>query len=242
MGEATLCALSGDRRARWLVVQDRATARANRRAAKGLPRRLASRLRHAPIAAGSMVVRQRSHAGAAAIALAVYESARAVREQASRRARLARAAAVAARAAAARSEARASERAARARDPRLSDRAVSSARAACARQVADSDPYLFGFGMQDVVGAAEGLIAARAELARRLVGSAQDVFDRRKLQPLVRAVADGNRELARLARADGGGDHAAAVRIVARFDARTESERTLARRLDLGECLVRPAR
>jgi hypothetical protein len=239
MGEATLCAVRGDR---WLVVQDAASARATRRAARGLPHPLASRLRHAQTEAGSLVVRLRSRARAVAIALAVYASARAVRDRAAKRMELARAAAAAAHAMAARSEARARERASRMRDPRLSGPALSVARAACARQVADSDPYVFGFGMQDVIGAVEGLIAARAALVRQLTGAAQDVIDRRKLQPLLRAVADGNRELGLLAAADAAGDPAAAAELVARFDAHTEQEQTLARRLDLGDCLVRPAR
>jgi hypothetical protein len=127
-------------------------------------------------------------------------------------------------------------------DPDLSAPALAAARSACADQVAASDPYLFGFGMQDVVGGAEGLIAARIALARRLAGAAGDVHDRRKLQPLVRAVRAGNRELARLAAAAAAGDDAATAAVLARLDARTEPERALARGLDLGDCLVRPAR
>jgi hypothetical protein len=220
MGEATLCSLSGDRRARWLVVQDAARVR-----------------------------RVRSRARAVALAIEIYSSARAARAEAARRARRARAAADAERAAAALAErrareraARSSERAARMRDPHLSEPALAGARAACERQVADSDPYMFGFGMQDVVGGAEGLIAARAALARGLMGAAQDGVDRRKLRPLVLAVAAGNRELARLAAADAADDHAAAARVLASLDARTAPERALARRLELGDCLVRPAR
>lgn len=242
MGEATLCRLRADRRARWLVLQDAKSARVSWRGAKGLARALASRLRDAEAKAGSLIVRVRSRAHAEAVVLAVYASARAAREKASRRARRARAAAAAARAATARRQERERVRAARMRDPGLTEPAVASARAACALQVEDSDPYLFGFGMQDALGAAEGLIAARAALTRRLIGSAQDGFDRRRLQPLVRAVAEGNRELARMAAAEAAGDYRAAARLVARFDARTEPERALARRLDLGECLVRPAR
>jgi hypothetical protein len=226
MGEATLCALSGDRRARWLVVRDAASARASRGGANGVRR----------------VVRLRSRARAVELALAVYASARAARHTAWRRARRARAAAAAERAAAGEHEARARERESRLRDPRLSGPAIASARAACARQVEESDPYLFGFGIQDVVGGAEGLIAVRAALARRLAGAARNGFDRRKLRPLVRAIAAGNRELARLATADAAGDHRAAATLVARFDARTEPERAVARRLGLGDCLVRPAR
>jgi hypothetical protein len=242
MGEATLCALSGDRRDRWLVVQDAASARASWRAAQGLPRPLASRLKHARSEAGSLVVRLGSRTRAVALARAVYASARAARKAASARARRVRAADAAERAAAADRETRARERAARRRDPRLSEPALSAARSACARQVADSDPYMFGFGMQDVIGGAEGLIAARAALTRRLVRSAQDVFDRRKLQQLVKAVGEGNRELARLAAAEAAGDRAAAAGLVARLDAHTQPERALAQRLGLGDCLVRPAR
>ena len=238
MGEATLCGLGGDGRARWLVLQDAASARASRRGVTGAP---ATLLRRARTDAGSVVVRLRSRARAVALVRAVYVAARAVRGRESRRAASARAE-VAGRAAAAREEARARELAARMRDPRLPGRALASARAACARQVADSDPYMFGFGMQDVVGSAEGLITARAALATRLAGSARDAFDRRKLRPLVRAVAAGNRELARMAAAELAGDHAAAAGVVARLDARTEPERAIARRLGLGDCLARPAR
>jgi hypothetical protein len=239
MGEATLCALGRDQRARWLVLQDAASARASWHAAKGLPRPLTSRLRHAQAEDGSLVVRLRSRARAAAIGLAVYTSARAVRDRAASRTRRARAAAAAAAAAATDRDTLARERASRMRNPRLSERALSVGRAACARQVTDSDPYLFGFGMQDLVGATEGLIAARAALSRRLTRAAQDTIDRRKLQPLLRAVAGGDRELAMLGAAEPGGDRAAGL--VTRFAAHTEREQSLARRLDLGDCLVRPA-
>ena len=119
---------------------------------------------------------------------------------------------------------------------------MAAARAACARQVAESDPYTFGFGTQDVVGGAEGLIAARTALARRLGDVARDVHDRRRLRPLRYAVVAGNRQLARLAAASAAGDDQAVARLLARFDARTEPERAQARRVDLGDCLVRPAR
>ena len=193
-------------------------------------------------AARSRVVRLRSRARAVALALSLYEPARRARERASRTELRARAAAAAEAAAAAGSERRARELAARRGDPHLTEPALAAARAACARQVADSDPYLFGFGMQDIVGGAEGLIVARITLARRLAGSARDEFDTRKLRPLVRAVAAGNRELARLAAADAADDRAAVAGLLARLDERTEPERALARGLDLGDCLVRPGR
>ena len=96
--------------------------------------------------------------------------------------------------------------------------------------------------MQDVVGGAEGLIVARTALARRLARAARDELDPRKLRPLVRAVAAGSRELARVAAAEAAGDRAAVAGLLARLDERTEPERALARRLNLGDCLVRPAR
>jgi hypothetical protein len=101
---------------------------------------------------------------------------------------------------------------------------------------------MFAFGLQDVLGSAEGLFAARSALARRLAGAAGDAFDRRRLRPLVRAISAGNRQLARLAAAEASGDDAAVAGLVARFDALTEPERALARALGLGECVVRPAR
>jgi hypothetical protein len=243
MGEATLCALARRHGARWLVVQDAASARRTRLGARRLPGpRRAHRLEHAPGAGRPLVARLRSRRQAVGLALAVYESARAIRERAARIARRRRAAAAAARAAERRREARARERTERMRDPTLSEAAVAAARPVCARQAAASDPYLFGFGMQDVIGAAEGLVAARAALARGLAGSAQDSFDRRKLRPLLGAVAEGNRRLARLAAAEAAGDHARAAALVARFGAQAESERALARRLGLGDCLVHPGR
>ena len=212
LGEATLCAVAGSRRARWLVVRE------------------------------SGVDRFRSRGRALARAVAAYASARADRDAAARAARRAQAAADAERAVAADKERLARERAERARDPNLSEPALAAARAACARQEADSDPFMFGFGMQDVVGGVEGLIAARDALVRGLERSGRDGFDRRRLAPLVRAVAAGNRELARLGAADANGDEAATARLLAGLDARMEPERALARRLDLGDCLVRPAR
>ena len=116
-----------------------------------------------------------------------------------------------------------------------------SARSACARQVADSDPYMFGFGMQDTVGYAEGLIGVRATFIRRAGRAAGDAVDRDKLAPLLAAVRAGNAALTRLAAADVAGDTAAVAAGVARFDARTEPERAISRRLGLGDCLARPA-
>jgi hypothetical protein len=55
-------------------------------------------------------------------------------------------------------------------------------------------------------------------------------------------VRAGNRELERLAAAAAAGDDSGAAAVVAGFDARTAPERALARRLALGDCLVRPAR
>lgn len=131
--------------------------------------------------------------------------------------------------------------AARRHDPRLTGAALSAARSACARQVADSDPYMFGFGMQDTVGYAEGLIGVRAAFIRRAGRAAGDSVNRDKLAPLLAAVRAGNAALTRLAAADVSGDTAAVAAGVARFDARTEPERAISRRLGLGDCLARPA-
>jgi hypothetical protein len=233
MGEATVCALRGGGRRAWLVVRDAPSARATRAAAARVPRRLASRLR----GARGDAMRFRSRANALAVARAVYVVARTTR---------ARAAAAAKRAAAARAQAAQRARLARARqerahDPRLTGKALASAQDACRRQLRDSDPYMFGFGMQDVAGQAQGLIAARATLTRRLPASAADAVDRRKLRPLIEAVAAGNHELVRLVAADQTGDLATVATHVARFDARTEPERAISRRLGLGDCLARPA-
>src|SRR5215207_6312570 len=166
MGEATLCAV----RRRWLVVRPlRAPPGATRAAAARLPGRLARRLR----SARGNVVRLRSRAAGLATARALYAVARAARLRA--------------RAAAAertRADAAARERKQRLRDPRLSAAALTTARDACRRQLRESDPYIFGFGMQDVVGQAEGLIAARAALADTMA-STPDPIDRGKLRPLV---------------------------------------------------------
>jgi hypothetical protein len=100
---------------------------------------------------------------------------------------------------------------------------------------------MFVFGMQDIVGQTQGLIGARAALTRRLRASAADGIDRRKLRPLLGAIAAGNRELRRLA-AHPAGDLATLAERVASLDARTEPERGISRRLGLGDCLARPAR
>ena len=128
----------------------------------------------------------------------------------------------------------------RARDP-LAGETLAAAQRACALQLRDAEPYMFGFGMQDVVGQAQGLIAARETLARALLASAADAADRRKLQPLVEAVAAGNHELVRLGSADYAGDVATVAKGAARFDSHTEPERAISRRLGLGDCLARPA-
>jgi hypothetical protein len=236
MGEATVCTLAPGARRRWLVVAPRAQA-----------------------------VRLRTRADALAVARVSYARARAARDPAAevaerdRRMRERQAAAERAaaerdrrarereaaeeRAAAERLEAAAraaDEREARRREPRLTGPALAGARVACARQARESDPYLFGFGLQDVVGQAEGLVAVRAALAERLVAAARDDVDRDKLRPRLAAIRDGSGQLVRIARA--AGDQAAVDAFVARFDARTGPERASARRLGLGDCLVRPAR
>jgi hypothetical protein len=231
MGEATVCAAQPGVRRRWLVV-----------------------------APGSRPVRLRTRGDAVVVARALYAAARARRDRAvaaeraaderARRAREREAAAELAadeRARRARERSAAAqrvvdERAARRRDPRLSGPALAAARDACAGQARDSDPYLFGFGMQDAVGQAEGLIGVRTELAERLAAAARDNVDDAKLRALLRAIDAGNRELARMARAGAADDHAVVARLVAGFDAATEPERAISRRLGLGDCLVRPAR
>ncbi|MET0684213.1 MAG: hypothetical protein ABW060_02805 [Solirubrobacteraceae bacterium] len=128
----------------------------------------------------------------------------------------------------------------RAADPRLEGALLAAAQAACRRQAEASDPYLFGFGMQDVVGQAEGLVAARDALARSLRAAAADDVDRRKLAPLLDAIEAGSRELGAIAAADLAGDHDAVAARAARFHERTEPERAASRRLGLGDCLVSP--
>ena len=182
LGEATVCGL-GPRK--WLVV-----------AAPG---------------ARPRTRRVRSRARALAVARDLYVTARRARERAAARVRAerdARAAADRRRAAAdRRADARedrrqeaadrraAAERAAadrraadaaRARDPRLEGAALAAAQAACRRQAAASEPYLFAFGMQDVVGQAEGIVAARDGLARSLRAAAGDDVDLRKLRAAAR--------------------------------------------------------
>ncbi len=238
MGEATLCTVRGGARRRWLVVRAAPSPGAARAAAARLRRPLASLLRRSR----SRVIRLRSRASATATAHALYAVARAARMRAAASARAAAKRSAAARARAAAATRSAQRREERLRDPRLSAAALAAARAACARQLRDSDPYMFGFGMQDVVGQAEGLIAARAAFARRVLASAPDPIDRGKLRPLIDAVGAGNRALVRLAEADAAGDSAAAADRIARLDEHTEPERLVGERLGLGDCLARPAR
>lgn len=101
---------------------------------------------------------------------------------------------------------------------------------------------MFGFGMQDVPGQTQGLIAARAALARRPRASAADTIDRHKLRPLIAAIAVGDHELQRLAASPPSADLATLAHRTARLNARTEPERAISRRLGLGDCLARPAR
>lgn len=231
LGEATVCGLGARK---WLVV-----------AAPG---------------ARPRTRRVRSRARALAVARDLYVTARRARERAAARVRTERDARAAAdrradaredrrqeaadrRAAAERTAAdRRAADAARARDPRLEGAVLAAAQAACRRQAEASEPYLFAFGMQDVVGQAEGIVAARDGLARRLRAAAGDDVDRRKLRPLLGAIAAGSRELGVIAAADLAGDHDTVAAHVARFDARTGPERAASRRLGLGDCLVRPAR
>ena len=232
MGEATLCNV----RRGWLVVS---SARAGGAAAARLPRRLAAKLesRADRDALRAVTIRVRARDDAVALVRAIYAVARGARA----RAAAAERAAAAARAQEERVARAARELERRRHDPRLSAAALGAARDACAQQLRASEPYMFGFGMQDVVGQAEGLIAARRELIARLRRASDDVTDRGKLGPLVAAVGAGNAELLRLAAAGAvrGGDLIAAR--VARLDERTETERAVSRRLGLGDCLARPA-
>ena len=212
LGEARLCAAGK----RWLVIRSPDTLRVTAATLALLPPRLRGRVE-------GRVTGVRSRAAAVTIARAAYDAARARRERAAEKARLAR------------------ERAARIRDPRLSESTLAAARGACAAQQRASDPYLFGFGLQDVVGQAEGLIAARSDLAVRLARTG-DAIDRVKLHALTEAIAGGTREFVRLGAADARSDHELVAEIVARLDARTEPERAIAQRLGLGDCLARPAR
>jgi hypothetical protein len=228
MGEATVCALRG----RWLVVRESRSARAAQAAGARLPLRLALRL----VDARAGVVHLRSRADALSVARALFVVAHAARL---------RAASAAARRAAARARAAAHARAARAlaaraRDPRLTDATLAAATDACRRQLRDSAQYLFGFGMQDVAGQTQGLIAARTALARRLLASTADAVDRRKLRPLVAAIAAGSRALRRLAASPPPADLRALAARIARLDKRTAAERAISRRLGLGDCLARP--
>ena len=97
---------------------------------------------------------------------------------------------------------------------------------------------MFGFGMQDVVRPGAGPDRrSRGARARASLATA-DAIDRRKLRPLVAAIAAGNHELVRLASARPRDDRQARRPL----DARTEPERAISRRLGLGDCLARPAR
>jgi hypothetical protein len=233
MGEATVCGLRGRGRARWLVVRESRSARAAQAAGARLPLRLALRL----VDARAGVVHLGSRADALSVARALYVVAHGARLRAA--AAVERRAAERARAAAHARAARAL--AARARDPRLTDATLAFATGACRRQLRDSAQYLFGFGMQDVAGQTQGLTAARAALARRLLASTADAVDRRKLRHLVAAIAAGSRELRRLAASPPPRDLRALAARIARLDARTEPERAISRRLGLGDCLARPA-
>jgi hypothetical protein len=238
LGEATVCGLAGRD---WLVLRPKRPGRPRSLRVHSRRRALAV-ARTLYVAARRERARTARRARAAAAARAADRRAAERRAAADRRAADRRAAqdkAAAARRAAA---AQPTEVAAAASDPRLGGAALAAGRAACARQAADSDPYLFGFGMQDVVGQADGLIAARGALARRLRATAHGEADRRRLEPLLDAIAAGSRQLAALAAADVAGDRAAVEARVARFDDRTEPERAASRRLGLGDCLVRPAR
>jgi hypothetical protein len=245
LGEATVCGLAGGD---WLVVRPPRPGRAR-------TLRVRSRGRALAVARADYLAARRERARAAARERAAARAAadrragagaQAAGRSASDRRAAARAGAAAGRRAAARATARrradAALRASRAHDPELAGGVLAAARAACERQVADSEPYLFGFGMQDVVGQAEGLIAARTALAGRLRAAASGAADRDRLGPLLRAIAAGSRELGALAAADVAGDRAAVAARVARFDERTAPERAASRRLGLGDCLVRPAR
>ena len=100
------------------------------------------------------VIRFRSRAKALAVARADYVVARTTRARA-----VAATSAAAKRAAAARAQTAerarlAGARRARVRDPLLTDETLAAAKAACQRQLRDSEPYMFGFGMQDAVGQA----------------------------------------------------------------------------------------
>ena len=215
LGDATVCPLRGRR---WLVIRGRTRAKVRSRAAaltRARARYVAARARRDRAAA---VARRAADAQRRA-----RERAAAAQAKADRRAQVLR------------------ERRKRARDPRLAGTLLATARAACQVQVSESEPYLFAFGMQDVVGQVDGLLGARATLAQQLRSAAAGKIERRKLRPLLDALAEGDRVLAGIATAQVARDRAAVAARVARLDQHTESERAASRRLGLGDCLVRPA-
>ena len=245
LGEATVCGLAGRR---WLVVAAPGTRSPRTRMIRSRAHALAAArglYMTARRARARATARARERAEARAAAARRVErrrraAERRAAEEAGRRAAEGRVAA-ARRAAEGRvAAARRAASDARAADPRLEGAVLAAAQAACRRQAEASDPYLFGFGMQDVVGQAEGLVAARDELARRLRAAAADEIDRHKLAPLLDAIAAGSRELGAIAAADLAGDHDAVAGRAARFGERTEPERAASRRLGLGDCLVSP--
>jgi hypothetical protein len=236
MGEASLCRVVGARRRSWLVFH----------AVGGSRRVPRSLLRRARFSRGGYSIRLRRRTDAVAVAHALYRRARAARERAraarerdarriraarERDARLARAA----RERDARLARAAAERRRRLAEPALSGLTLAAARPLCARFARQADPY--EFGMQDPAGQADGLLAARTAAVSRLPGAARDEIDRRKLQPLLRAVRAGNGFLARMRRAAVAGDAEGAEASLRRYDARLRREQRLARGLGLGDCL-----
>jgi hypothetical protein len=176
MGEATLCRVQAGGGRTWLVVRrsggSRRFGRHRRAIAEG--RRIYLRAREGR----ERVVRE-----------ALAERSR-LRAAAERRHRLAQAQAARRRVLQARR--------ARLADPRLSAASLAPARRACVLFGRDAELYAFGIGTQDPAGQANGLLAARAALERRLGRAAADRVDRRKLAPLLRALRGGDAQLRRL--------------------------------------------
>jgi hypothetical protein len=121
----------------------------------------------------------------------------------------------------------------------LSTATLEAAQPVCDAFAAAVEPYLFGAGLQDLRGLAEGFLGARTGAAAGLVAAARgDAIDREKLRGLTDALHVGNRRLRRMDGAAAASAWDVAYAELRRYEAHAAGEADAAVRLGLGDCVT----
>lgn len=122
------------------------------------------------------------------------------------------------------------------RGPRLSDSYVAAAKAPCERFNTAVEPFLVGAGFEDLIRQIDAFSAARAKLSSELTALATDGSDRKRLEPLLRKLADGNRLLSAARTAAGEHRFESAYGRLDQFGRVSDAQDKLVARLGIAPC------